>query len=205
MNIACLDFEGVLIPEIWLGLAETTGIDELKVTTREISDYDELMRLRLDIMARNNLKFADIRAAADSLDPLPGAAEFLGWLRTEFQVAIISDTFYELAGPLIEKLDYPMILCHKLIVADDGSITDYKLRQPDPKRCSVQAFKSLKYNVVATGDSYNDISMLSEADYGVFFRPPDNVIEDYPDFAVARDYQELQAAFSQARQDLANR
>ena len=202
MNIACLDFEGVLIPEIWLGLAETTGIDELKVTTREISDYDELMRLRLDIMARNKLKFADIRAAADSLDPLPGAAEFLGWLRTEFQVAIISDTFYELAGPLIKKLDYPMILCHKLIVADDGSITDYKLRQPDPKRCSVQAFKSLKYNVVATGDSYNDISMLSEADYGVFFRPPDNVIEDYPDFAVARDYQELQAAFSQAQQDL---
>ena len=205
MNIACLDFEGVLIPEIWLGLAETTGIDELKVTTREISDYDELMRLRLDIMARNNLKFADIRAAADSLDPLPGAAEFLAWLRTEFQVAIISDTFYELAGPLIEKLDYPMILCHKLIVADDGSITDYKLRQPDPKRCSVQAFKSLKYNVVATGDSYNDISMLSEADYGVFFCPPDNVIEDYPDFAVARDYQELQAAFSEAQQDLANR
>ena len=116
-------------------------------------------------------------------------------------MAIISDTFYELAGPLIEKLDYPMILCHKLIVAEDGTINDYKLRQPDPKRCSVQAFKSLKYNVVATGDSYNDISMLSEADFGVFFRPPDNVVSDYPDFAVARDYAELQAAFTSAQKN----
>lgn len=199
MNIACLDFEGVLIPEIWLGLAETTGIDELKVTTREISDYDELMRLRLDVMARHKLKFADIRAAADALEPLPGAAEFLAWLRTEFQVAIISDTFYELAGPLVEKLAYPMILCHKLIVGEDGTIDDYRLRQPDPKRCSVKAFKSLQYKVVATGDSYNDISMLSEADFGVFFCPPDNVIEDFPEFAVARDYETLKKAFMQAQ------
>ena len=198
MNIACLDFEGVLIPEIWLGLADATGIDELRVTTREISDYDELMRLRLDIMARHKLTFADIRAAADALEPLPGAADFLAWLRTEFQVAIISDTFYELAGPLIEKLDYPMILCHKLIVQDDGLIADYKLRQPDPKRCSVQAFQSLQYKVVATGDSYNDISMLSEADYGVFFQPPDNVVEDFPAIDVARSYDELQRAFTQA-------
>ena len=199
MNIACLDFEGVLIPEIWLGLAETTGIDELKITTREISDYDELMRLRLDIMARHNLKFADIRAAADALEPLPGAAEFLGWLRTEFQVAIISDTFYELAGPLVKKLGYPTILCHKLLVGEDGKIEDYKLRQPDPKRCSVKAFKSLQYKVVATGDSYNDISMLSEADFGVFFCPPDNVIEDFPEFAVARDYEALKVAFLEAQ------
>ncbi len=195
MNIACLDFEGVLIPEIWLGLAETTGIEELKVTTREISDYDELMTLTLDIMRRHGLKFADIRKAAESLEPLPGAKEFLQWLRTEFQVAIISDTFYELAGPFIEKLDYPMILCHRLLVNDAGEITDYQLRQPDPKRCSVKAFKSLEYNIVATGDSYNDISMLSEADYGVFFCPPDNVISDFPDIDVARNYQELKTAF----------
>ena len=199
MNIACLDFEGVLIPEIWLGLAETTGIDELKVTTREISDYDELMRLRLDVMRKHKLKFADIQAAAQALDPLPGAFEFLTWLRTEFQVAIISDTFYELASPLVEKLGYPMILCHKLLVESDGTITDYRLRQPDPKRCSVQAFKSLQYNVVATGDSYNDISMLNEADFGVFYCPPENVINDYPEFAVARDYEELRNAFLQGQ------
>ncbi|MEM7466700.1 MAG: bifunctional phosphoserine phosphatase/homoserine phosphotransferase ThrH [Pseudomonadota bacterium] len=203
MNIACLDFEGVLIPEIWLGLAAATGIDDLNVTTREISDYDELMKLRLDIMARHKLKFADIRAAADALEPLPGAKEFLNWLRTEYQVAIISDTFYELAGPLLEKLGYPMILCHKLVVQDDGTIVDYRLRQSDPKRCSVQAFKSLQYKVAATGDSYNDISMLSEADFGVFFCPPDNVIADYPDFAVARDYSELQTNFTQAKQSFA--
>ena len=198
MNIACLDFEGVLIPEIWLGLAATTGIDELTVTTREISDYDELMTLRLDVMRKHGLKFADIRAAADALEPLPGAKEFLGWLRTEYQVAIISDTFYELAGPLLEKLDFPMILCHRLIVDDAGAIVDYKLRQPDPKRCSVKAFKSLKYNVVATGDSYNDISMLSEADFGAFFCPPDNVVEDYPQFQVTRSYAELKDAFQTA-------
>lgn len=198
MNIACLDFEGVLIPEIWLGLAETSGIDELKVTTREISDYDELMRLRLDIMRRHGLKYADIRSAAERLEPLPGAKEFLQWLRSEYQVAIISDTFYELAAPFIEKLDYPMILCHRLIVADDGDIVDYKLRQPDPKRCSVKAFKSLDYNVVATGDSYNDISMLDEADFGVFFCPPDNVIADFPEIGVARNYQELKEAFQSA-------
>ncbi|MGR8948344.1 MAG: bifunctional phosphoserine phosphatase/homoserine phosphotransferase ThrH [Gammaproteobacteria bacterium] len=203
MNIACLDFEGVLIPEIWLGLADTTGIDELRVTTREISDYDELMRLRLDIMARHNLKFADIRAAADALEPLPGAADFLAWLRTEYQVAIISDTFYELAGPLIEKLNYPMILCHKLIVDEDGVIGDYKLRQPDPKRCSVQAFHSLQYKVAATGDSYNDISMLQEADYGVFFCPPDNVVADFPTIDVARSYDDLKQAFRQAKQSFA--
>lgn len=201
MNIACLDFEGVLIPEIWLGLAETTGIDELKVTTREISDYDELMTLRLDVMRQHNLKFADIRQAAESLEPLPGAKQFLSWLRSEFQVAIISDTFYELAGPFIAKLDYPMILCHRLIVEQDGTISGYKLRQSDPKRCSVKAFKSLAYKVVATGDSYNDISMLSEADFGVFFCPPDNVIEDFPQFAVARDYAELKDAFSTAREN----
>ena len=203
MNIACLDFEGVLIPEIWLGLAETTGIEELKITTREISDYDELMKLRLDIMRRHGLKFADIRKAAENLDPLPGASEFLQWLRAEYQVAIISDTFYELAAPFIEKLDYPMILCHRLIVNESGEITDYKLRQPDPKRCSVKAFKSLEYNVVATGDSYNDISMLSEADYGIFFCPPDNVIEDFPDIDVARNYQELKTAFQTASKSMA--
>ena len=178
MNIACLDFEGVLIPEIWLGLAANTGIEDLKLTTREISDYDELIRHRLDVMARHNLVFEDIHRAADSLEPLPGAQDFLDWLRTQYQVAIISDTFYELAGPLLQKLGFPMILCHRLEIDTEGKITNYKLRQKDPKRCSVQAFKALQYKVVATGDSYNDISMLQEADVGVFFQPPENVVAD---------------------------
>jgi len=198
MNIACLDFEGVLVPEIWIGLAERTGIDALKVTTRDIPDYDELMTYRLGLMDEHGLRFADIQAAADALEPLPGAAEFLHWLRGEFQVAILSDTFYELGGPLARKLGDPMLLCHRLDVADDGRITGYRLRQPDPKRASVKAFRSLNYTIFAAGDSYNDISMLQEADYGVLFCPPDKVVADYPAFDVARDYAALREAFSRA-------
>lgn len=200
MNIACLDFEGVLVPEIWLGLAGRTGLDELKVTTRDIPDYDELMRYRLDLMEKHDLRFGDIQAAADALDPLPGAAEFLHWLRGEFQVAILSDTFYELGGPLARKLNDPMLLCHRLEIAEDGRITGYRLRQKDPKRASVKAFRSLNYRILATGDSYNDISMLQEADFGMLFCPPDKVIADYPEFGVARSYAELKTAFSAAKE-----
>ncbi len=198
MNIACLDFEGVLVPEIWIGLAERTGIDALKVTTRDIPDYDELMTYRLGLMDEHGLRFADIQAAADALEPLPGAAEFLHWLRGEFQVAILSDTFYELGGPLARKLGDPMLLCHRLEIADDGRITGYRLRQPDPKRAAVKAFRSLNYTIFAAGDSYNDISMLQEADYGVLFCPPDKVVADYPALDVARDYTTLREAFSRA-------
>ena len=195
MKIACLDFEGVLVPEIWIGLAGRTGIDELKVTTRDIPDYDELMTYRLELMRRHNLRFADIQAAADALEPLPGAEVFLTWLRTEFQVVILSDTFYELAGPLVRKLGYPMMLCHRLEVNTEGRITNYHLRQIDPKRASVKAFKSLNYTIVAAGDSYNDISMLQEADFGMLFCPPEKVVTDYPEFAVALNYTELKGGF----------
>ena len=195
MKIACLDFEGVLVPEIWIGLAVRTGIDELRVTTRDIPDYDELMTYRLELMRWHNLRFADIQAAADALEPLPGAEAFLTWLCTEFQVVILSDTFYELAGPLVRKLGYPMMLCHRLEVDTDGRITNYHLRQIDPKRASVKAFKSLNYKVVAAGDSYNDISMLQEADFGMLFCPPEKVVTDYPEFAVALDYTELKSRF----------
>jgi phosphoserine / homoserine phosphotransferase len=202
MHIACLDFEGVLVPEIWVGLAERTGVEALRATTREIPDYHELMTMRLRIMAERGLTFADILSAAEGLEPLAGAREFLDWLRTEYQVAIVSDTFYELALPLLRKLGYPMMLCHRLAVGADDTLTGYRLRQPDPKRQSVRGFKSLQYKVVATGDSYNDVPMLQEADRSWFFCPPDNVVRDYPDIAVARSYAELKAGFTRARTEL---
>jgi phosphoserine/homoserine phosphotransferase len=195
MNIACLDFEGVLVPEIWIGLAQRTGIEELKVTTRDIPDYDELMTYRLKLMQQHGLRFDDIQAAADALEPLAGAADFLTWLRTEFQVAILSDTFYELAGPLVRKLDYPMMLCHRLEIDTENRISGYRLRQTDPKRAAVKAFKSMNYKVIAAGDSYNDISMLQEADFGMLFCPPDKVVTDYPEFEVSLNYTDLKEAF----------
>lgn len=198
MKIACLDFEGVLVPEIWISLAEQTGIDDLRLTTRDIPDYDELMGYRLNIMAKQGLGFNALTAAAAALAPLPGAAEFLNWLRGEYQVAIISDTFHELAQPLLAQLDYPMVLCHRLEVAADGTIAGYRLRQKDPKRHAVKAFQSLQYEVVATGDSYNDITMLEQADHAMLFRPSDKVRADYPDYPVASDYAELRAMFAAA-------
>ena len=196
MKVACIDFEGVLVPEIWVSLAERTGIEELRVTTRDIPDYDELMSLRLKIMSDRGLRYADIKAAASSLEPLPGAAQFLTWLRSNYQVVIISDTFHELAAPLVAKLQYPMILCHQLKVDANDQVVGYTLRQTDPKRHSVLAFQSLNYQVVATGDSYNDISMLRTANAGMLFQPSEKVTRDHPDLAVAKDYAELQAMFS---------
>lgn len=198
MKVACIDFEGVLVPEIWVSLAERTAIDELRLTTRDIPDYDQLMRYRLGIMAERGLTYNDIQAAASSLDPLPGAAVFLNWLRANYQVAIISDTFHELAQPLVAKLGFPMILCHQLTIDADGRISGYRLRQTDPKRHAVQAFQSLKYEVVATGDSYNDISMLREANKGMLFQPSEKVTRDHPDIPVANDYEELKAMFAAA-------
>ena len=198
MKIACLDFEGVLVPEIWVQLAEQTGIDALRQTTRDIPDYDELMRQRLDILNRHGIGFDAISKAAESLEPLPGAADFLAWLQGHFQVAILSDTYYELAGGLVAKLGYPMMLCHRLEVADDGTITNYVLRQADPKHHAVRAFQSMQYEVVATGDSYNDISMLKTAEQGILFRPSDKVVADYPEFPVANTYDELKTMFEQS-------
>ncbi len=199
MKVACLDFEGVLVPEIWISLAERTGIDDLRLTTRDIPDYDELMGYRLNIMSKRGLGFNALNEAAAGLNPLPGAAAFLDWLRGEYQVAILSDTFHELAAPLLAQLDYPMILCHHLEIAADGAIAGYQLRQPDPKRQAVKAFQSLRYEVVATGDSYNDISMLEQADRAMLFSPSDKVRRDYPHFPVATDYAELRAMFAAAK------
>ena len=191
MDILCLDLEGVLIPEIWPAVAERTQIAELYKTTRDIPVYDELMQMRLGVLAANDLPLTLIQQVIDTLDPLPGAAEFMAWARQRYQVAIISDTFYQFAMPLMAKLGFPTLLCHKLVVENDR-IVGYRIRQPDPKRRSVQAFKSLQYRVLAAGDSYNDITMLEEADAGILFRAPDNVRAEFPQYPHADDYAALQ-------------
>ncbi len=191
MDVLCLDLEGVLIPEIWLAVADKTGIEALRKTTRDIPVYDELMQLRLDVLAENDLPLSLIEQVIDTLEPLPGAVEFLDWARPRFQVAIISDTFYQFAMPLMAKLGFPTLLCHKLVVEQDR-IVGYRIRQEDPKRQSVRAFKSLNYRVLAAGDSYNDISMLEEADAGFFYRAPENVLAEYPQYPHAVSYEALQ-------------
>ncbi|MGV0034333.1 MAG: bifunctional phosphoserine phosphatase/homoserine phosphotransferase ThrH [Candidatus Azotimanducaceae bacterium WSBS_2022_MAG_OTU7] len=198
MQVVCLDLEGVLVPEIWIKFAEKTGIDALKATTRDISDYDELMQQRLRILNENNLDLAAIQAVIAALAPMPGAREFLDDLREKFQVIILSDTFYEFAKPLMAQLAWPTLFCHKLEVAADGRVTDYLLRQKDPKRQSVKALKQLKYTVFAAGDSYNDTTMLEEADAGFLFRAPQNVIDEFPQYKVTNEYTELAGFFDQA-------
>jgi phosphoserine/homoserine phosphotransferase len=198
MEIACLDLEGVLIPEVWINVAERTGIDALRATTRDIPDYDQLMQQRLRILAEHRLGIADIQAVIDGMDPLPGAAECLAWLRARFQVVILSDTFYEFAEPFMRKLGWPTLLCHTLRIDAAGMIADYRIRQPDPKRQSVRALQLLNFRCIATGDSYNDTTMLAQAEAGILFRPPQNVIDEFPQFPVATDYAELQAEFARA-------
>ena len=190
MDILCLDLEGVLIPEVWQAVAGATGVDALQKTTRDIPVYDELMQYRLGILREHDIPMSLIRDEIDKLDPLPGAADFLNWARERFQVAIISDTFYDFAAPLMAKLNHPMLLCHKLKIENDH-IVDYVIRQPDPKRCSVQAFKSLNYTVLAAGDSFNDVTMLDEADHGFFYQAPENVCAQFPQYPRAADYAEL--------------
>jgi phosphoserine / homoserine phosphotransferase len=197
LNVLCLDLEGVLIPEIWQAVADRTGIAELRKTTRDIPVYDELMQMRLGVLKQHDLRLSMIQDVIDGLEPLPGAPEFLGWARQHFQVAIISDTFYPFAMPLMAKLGWPMLLCHRLVVEDDR-IVDYLIRQPDPKRRSVQAFKSLNYRVLAAGDSYNDVSMLEEADTGFFYCAPDNVRAEFPQYRYAGDYEALKRLLQQA-------
>lgn len=201
MNVLCLDLEGVLIPEIWLAVAEETGIEALTKTTRDIPVYDDLMQMRLGVLAENDLPLSLIENVIDRLEPLPGARDFLDWARQRFQVAIISDTFYQFAMPFMAKLGWPTLLCHKLVVEDDR-ITGYRIRQPDPKRCSVRAFRSLEYRILAAGDSYNDVSMLEEADAGFFFKAPDNVRAEFPQYAAAEDYAGLQALLESADAEL---
>ena len=198
MEIACLDLEGVLVPEIWINFAEKTGIPELRATTRDIPDYDVLMRQRLDLLGEHRLGLPDIQAVIADMGPLPGARDFLDWLRERFQVVILSDTFYEFAAPLMTQLGHPTLLCHGLSVDADGMVTDYHLRQKDPKRQCIKAFKGLNFRVIAAGDSYNDTSMLAEADCGILFRPPDNVVEEFPQYPVVNDYQAFRQAFRDA-------
>ena len=197
MDLACLDLEGVLVPEIWINVAETTGIDELRLTTRDIADYDELMGHRLRVLDAHGIGLTQIQAVIAEMGPMPGAAEFLDWLRERFQVLILSDTFYEFAMPLMAQLGFPTLLCHRLQVQDDRVI-GYTLRQAESKRTAVRALHELNFRVVATGDSYNDTAMLAEADAGILFRPPANVVAEFPQVPVVTDYAGLRNAFSSA-------
>ena len=195
--IACLDLEGVLVPEIWIEFSRKTGIKELQATTRDISDYSELMKMRLDVCAKNRLRINDIQEVISQMSPLPGAKEFLYGLKQRFQVVILSDTFYQFAEPLMKQLDYPTLFCHNLVIDDAGRISDFKLRMNDQKRAAVKAFKALNFKVLSAGDSYNDISMLLESDKGVLFCPPQNVIDEYPQLTVSRNYAELNSVFDE--------
>lgn len=191
MYIVCSDLEGIFVPEIWIQVAEKTGIKELRLTTRDISDYDVLMKKRLDILHENRLKLKDITNIIDSINPLDGAVEFLGWLKSQIQVIIVSDTFIEFAGSLMKKLGRPTLFCNSLSIDSSGSIAGYNLRLNDGKRKAVLSLKSLNYKIIAFGDSYNDITMLKEADTGILFQPPDNVKKEFPELLVSYNYDEL--------------
>ena len=198
MQVVCLDLEGVLVPEIWIEFSKRTGIPELSRTTRDEPDYDKLMRFRLDLLAKRRLGLPDIQAVIGGMGPMPGAREFLDELRQRFQVVIISDTFYEFARPLMEQLGQPTLFCHRLEVDGAGFVRDYHLRMPDQKRAAVNAFRALNFQVIAAGDSYNDTAMLGAAHAGIFFRPPENIVGEFPQFPVTRDYGELMAEIEAA-------
>lgn len=198
MEIACLDLEGVLIPEIWIAFAEETGIDDLRATTRDIPDYDVLMKQRLAILDKHGLGLNEIQKVIARLSPLDGAVEFTNWLRERFQVIILSDTFYEFSQPLMRQLGFPTLLCHQLEVDENGKVINYHLRQANPKRQAVLALKTLYYRVISAGDSYNDTTMLAEADAGILFSAPDNVIAEFPQFPAVHSYEDLKKAFIKA-------
>jgi phosphoserine/homoserine phosphotransferase len=198
MEIACLDLEGVLVPEIWIGFAEKTGIDELAATTRDIPDYDVLMKQRLTLLDQHGLGLPDIQEVISTMAPMPGAKEFIDWLKVRFQLIILSDTFYEFSQPLMRQLNFPTLFCHRLVADENGRIVDYKLRQKDPKRQSVKALHGLNFRVIASGDSYNDTTMLEEADVGILFRAPANVIEEFPQYPAVESYEELRREFCAA-------
>jgi phosphoserine/homoserine phosphotransferase len=194
MLMLCSDLEGIFVPEIWINVAEKTGIAELRLTTRDISDYDVLMAHRLKILKQHGLKLADIQQVIGAMEPLDGALEFLAWLRPQLPVLIVSDTYVEFAGPLMKKLGYPPLFCNTLALAPDGSIESYRLRQPDGKRRVAEAMRALNYTVIAVGDSYNDISMLRSAQHGILYRPPENVRREHPSFPTASGFEDLKAA-----------
>lgn len=191
MYVICSDLEGVFVPEVWIYVAEKTGISDLRLTTRDISDYDVLMQRRIKILAEHGLKLKDIQDVIATIKPLDGALEFIRWMREVSQLIVVSDTFRQFAAPLMKQLERPTLFCHNLIVDDDDNIIGYKLRQPDPKRKTVQALQSLEYKVIAFGDSYNDTTMLTQAEVGILFRPPQNVIDDFPQLPVTYEYDQL--------------
>ena len=191
MKIVCLDLEGVLVPEIWIAFAERTGIPELRRTTRDEPDYDKLMRYRLNILAEHKLGLPDIQKVICELGPMPGAREFLDQLREDYEVIILSDTFYEFAHPLMRQLAWPTLFCHSLEIDAAGVVVDYHLRMPEQKREAVKRFREMNFTVVAAGDSYNDTKMLAEAHAGILFHPPENVIREFPQYPVTQTYNEL--------------
>lgn len=197
MYIVCSDLEGVFVPEIWISVSKHTGIDELKLTTRDISDYNVLMKRRLEILRQNNLTIHDIQHVISYIKPLQGADEFIYWLRQQTQLIIVSDTYTEFADPLLEKLGRPTLFCNRLAIDHLGNITDYILRQEDGKKKVVDALHNLNYKVIAIGDSYNDVNMLKVADLGILFKPPQNVTSDYPELPVVNSYWELKDLISE--------
>jgi len=204
MHIVCSDLEGVFVPEIWINVAQITGIDELRLTTRDISDYNVLMRKRLGLLDQHGLTLRDIQNVIATMEPLKGALDFLDWLREHTRLIIVSDTFVEFADPLIAKLKRPTLFCNSLTVAPNGQISDYVLRQEDGKRKVVEGLQGMNFQVVAMGDSYNDITMLKKAEKGILFRPPQNVVAEFPEFPVTDDFDDLKTILQKALADLAN-
>jgi len=197
VRIVCLDLEGVLIPEVWIEFAKKTGITGLTRTTRDEPDYDKLMQYRLDLLSEHQLRIGDIQEVIATMAPLPGALDFLTGLRENYQVIILSDTFYPFATPLMRQLNWPTLFCHDLEIAPGGEISAYRLRMPDQKRAAVEAFKSLNFEVVAAGDSYNDTSMLGAADAGFFIHAPETIVEQFPQYPVMANYDELRKGVDQ--------
>lgn len=191
MYIVCSDLEGVLVPEVWINVARWTGIDELKLTTRDISDYNALMTRRLEILKQHGITIKDIQKVISLLELMPGALDFINWLHGRSQLIVVSDTFREFADPLLEKMGWPVLFCHHLSIDRDGNITDFNLRQPEAKKNVVEAMQNLNYKVIAIGDSYNDISMLRKSDLGILYKPPQNVIDDNGDLKIVNSYSQL--------------
>jgi phosphoserine/homoserine phosphotransferase len=198
MNFLCSDLEGVFIPEVWINVAEKTGIPELRRTTRDEPDYGKLMRFRMNVLLEHGLRLRDIQDVIATIRPIDGALEMLEWIKQRMPMVIVSDTFTQFADPLIAQLDRPTLFCNELIIDADGFIANFQLRQPDQKRKVVQALQSLNYTVIAMGDSYNDTSMLTQADFGILYRPPENVIRDFPHFPVVMDYEQLKVLISES-------
>tara|TARA_B100000686_G_scaffold342499_1_gene421780 strand:+ start:498 stop:1121 length:624 start_codon:yes stop_codon:yes gene_type:complete len=205
MLAICLDLEGVLVPEIWINVAERTGIDALRRTTRDEPDYDRLMSYRLGILDQNDIKIDDITSAIQSMEPLDGANDFLASLQSRWPTLILSDTFSQFAKPIMAKLGHPTLLCHSLLIDDSGRIEDWEIRCEDQKRRTVESLREMNYNVIAAGDSYNDTTMLSAASAGILYRPPDNVVQEFPQYPVAMDYTELMDSIESAASDLGER